>query len=175
MDRNRQRHRAARVVAEIRVRQAQEPFCRRARARQHQQRQRHLHRHHDAVKAPALSVAEDASSPRLGHPSEVRARELNRRPDAEHDRRHHREPCAKQQDRHVHRDYRFGGERIGGNPGDDERQALPRHRDAQRRAGARDGQRLREQLLDDAAPGSPERGAHRDFLLPVGPAHKQQD
>ena len=66
MDRDRQRHRVLRVVAEIGVHQPQEPLPRRAGDRQHQQRQRHLHRHHDAVRALPLDAAHDAPRARLG-------------------------------------------------------------------------------------------------------------
>ena len=51
-------------------------------------------RDHHAMNAPALRAADDPPRARLRDAAEIRARELQRRPDAEHDRRHDRPaPC----------------------------------------------------------------------------------
>ena len=92
----------------------------------------------------ALRTADHPSSAGLRDAAEVRARELERRPDAEHDRGHDSQSRAEQQDRQVHLDDRFGGERVGRHPGNDQREALPRDQHTQRRTGHGDRERLRQ-------------------------------
>ena len=96
VDGDRQRHGVLRVVSEVGVRQPQESLARRAGRGQHQERQRDLDRDHDAMNLPALRAADHASSAGLRHAAEVRTRELQRRPDAEHDRGHDRQRRAEQ-------------------------------------------------------------------------------
>ena len=79
------------------------------------------------------------------------------------------------QDRHIHLDDRLGGERVGRHPRHDQRKALPRDQHAQRCAGHGDRERLRQQLLHDAAASGSEGRAHGELLLAMRAAHEQQD
>ena len=110
-----------------------------------------------------------ATRPRSGRES------CERRPDAEHDRGHDRQSGAEQQDRQVHLDHRFGGERVGRHPGDDQREAF--HAISTPSAAPSDGDRHRlgQQLLHDANACGAERRAHGELLLAVRAAHEQQD
>ncbi len=124
---------------------------------------------------PALRAADHASSAGLRHAAEVGPRELERGPDAEHDRGHDRQRGAEEQHRQVHLDDRLGGERVRWHPGNDQRETPPRDQHAQRRADSGDRQRLRQQLPHDAGTSRAERRAHGELLLAVGAAHEQQD
>ena len=175
VDGNGQRHRVLRVVSEVGVRQPQESLARRAGRREHQERQRDLHRNHHAMHAPALHAANHAPSTGLRHAADIRTRQLQRRPDTKRDRGHDGERHAEQQDRHIHLDDRLGRERVRRDPRHDQRKPLPRDQEAQQRASHGNRQRLRQQLLHDAAASGSEGRAHGELLLAMRSTHQQED
>ena len=172
---NRQGHGVLRVVSEVCAREPQKSFSSRAGCGQHQERQRDLDRNHDAMTPPALGIADDAPRAGLCDAAEVRARELQRRPDTEDDRRHDGQCRAEQQHRQVHLDDRFGRERVGRHPGNDQRKAFPGDQDSEHRAGDGDHQRFGQELLHDPDSCGAKGRPHRKFLLAVRATDEQQD
>ena len=172
---NRDRHRASRVVAEIGLHEPEETLARGARHGEQEKRERNLSPDHGAVGTAGIGVSGHAPHTALHQPGDVRPRELQRRPEAEHYRGGDSQSDTEEQHRHVHLNNRFRGKGTLRQECGDQGKALPCQENAEHGSGASDGERLGEQLPDDAEAIRSHGGAHGHLMLPLGASGQEQD
>ena len=156
-----------RLKAEIHLLHGNETPHHQPGAGEQNQRQRHLHHHQRIAQAAPAKAAADALAGVLERLHQVLPRRLQRRREAEKQRRNDRHAEAEQQDGNIQLDHRFPWDHAGRDQGDDTLKARIGEQAPQRGSGQRQQQALGKQLPDQfGAPGINELRIAISFHVP---------
>lgn len=127
------------------------------------------------VETLTANAARHFAGSRLKSLRGLRARQLNRRPQAEDHPGSEGDCHAEGEHGKIDVDGGFMGERVGRQIEDDDVERLVREQDAEPRAGDREQQGFRKQLANDAAASGANGGANGELVLARGGAGEQKD